>query len=58
MVRLQDKGSRLVILDRNDYMDKVERNRNDGSFDIPGSDLSLSYYHIVQDWVDKWVGKG
>ena len=47
MVRLQDKGSRFVILDRNDYIDKVERNLNDGSFDILSSDPSLSHYHIV-----------
>ena len=37
VVRLQDKGSRFVILDRNDYIDKVELNLNDGSFDILGS---------------------
>ena len=23
-----------------------------------GSDPSLSYYHIVKDWGDKWVEKG
>ena len=56
---MQDKGSRFVILDRNDYVDKVERNLNDGSFDILGSDLrSLSYHHIVKDWGDKLVEKG
>ena len=27
-------------------------------FDILGSDTSLSYYHIVKDWGDKWVEKG
>ena len=58
VVRLQDKGSRFVILDRNDYIDKVERNFNDGSFDILGSDPSLSYYHIVKDWGDKGVEIG
>ena len=58
MVRLQDKGSRFVTLERNDYIDKVERNLNDGSFDILGSDPLLSYYNIVKDWGDKWVEKG
>ena len=38
VVRLQDKGSRFVILDRNDYIDKVESNLSDGSFDILSSD--------------------
>ena len=57
VVRLQDKGSRFVILDRNDYIDKVESNLNDGSFDILSSDPSLSFYHTVKDWRDKWVEK-
>ena len=58
VVRLQDKGSRFVILDRNDYIDKVESNLSDGSFDILSSDPSLSFYHTVKDWGDKWVEKG
>ena len=48
----------LVILDRNDYIDKVESNLSDGSFDILSSDPSLSFYHTVKDWGDKWVEKG
>ena len=43
VVRLQDKGSRFVILDRND---KVESNLSDGSFDILSSDPSLSLVGI------------
>ena len=58
VVRLQDKGSRFVILDRNDYIDKVESNLSVGSFDILSSDPSLSFYHTVKDWGDKWVEKG
>ena len=50
VVRLQDKGSRFVILDRNDYIDKVESNLSDGSFDILSSDPSLSFYRTVKDW--------
>ena len=51
IVRLQDKGSRFVILDRNDYIDKVESNLSDGSFDILSSRPSLSFYRTVKDWV-------
>ena len=40
VVRLQDKGSRFVILDRTDYIDKVESNLNDGSFDLLPADLA------------------
>ena len=34
VISLQDKGSRLVILDQTDYNDKVESNLNDDSFDL------------------------
>ena len=58
VVRLQDKGSRFVILDRTDYIDKVESNLHDGSFDLLPADLSSSYYQMVRDWGVKWVNKG
>ena len=34
VVRLQDKGSRFVVLDKNDYIDKIESNLSDGSFEV------------------------
>ena len=46
---LQDKGSRFVILDRNDYIDKVESNLNYGSFDILSLHLFLSFYLTVKE---------
>ena len=58
VVRLQDKGSRFVILDRTDYIDKVESNLNDGSFDLLPADPSSSYYQMVRDCGVKWVNKG
>ena len=58
VVRLQDKGSRFVILDRTDYIDKVESNLNDGSFDLLPADLSSFYYQMVMDWGVKRVHKG
>ena len=58
VVRLQDKGSRFVILDRTDYIDKVESNLNDDSFDLLSTDPSSSYYQMVRDWGVKWVNKG
>ena len=54
VIRLQDNGSRFVILDRTDYIDKVESNLGDGSFD---SNSSVAYYQIVKDWGAKWVNK-
>ena len=58
VIRLQDKGSRFVILNQTDYIDKVESNLGDGSFDLLPSDPSLAYYQIVKDWGTKWVNKG
>ena len=58
VIRLQDKGSRFVILDRTDYIDKVESNLNDSSFDLLAPDPSSSYYQTVRDWGVKWVNKG
>ena len=58
VIRLQDKDSRFVILDRTDYIDQVESNLGDGSFDLLPSDPSLAYYQIVKDWETKWVNKG
>ena len=58
VVRLQDKGSRFVILDRTHYIHKVESNVNDGSFDLLPADPSSSYYQRVRDWGVIWVNKG
>ena len=57
-VRLQDKGSRFLILDRQDYIDKVESNLNDGSFDVLPSDPSIIFTETVKNWGEKWINKG
>ena len=57
-VRLQDKGSRFVILVRQDYIDKVESNLNDGSFDVLPSDPSIIFNEAVKNWGEKWINKG
>ena len=54
-VRLQDKGSSFVILDRQDYIDKVESNLNDGSFDVLPSDPSIILTEAVKNWGEKWI---
>ena len=57
-VRLQDKGPRFVILDRQDYIDNVESNSNDGSFDVLPSDPSIIFTEAVKNWGEKWIKKG
>ena len=49
-MRLQDKGSRFVILDRQDYIDKVKSNLNDGSFYVLPSDPSIILNEAVKNW--------
>ena len=58
VVRLQDKGSRFVIPDKNDYIDQVESNFSDSLFDILSSDPSHSFYRTVKDRGNKWMGIG
>ena len=50
-VMLQDKGSRFVILDRQDYIDKVESNLKDGSLDVLPSDPSVIFTEAVKTGV-------
>ena len=57
-MRLQDKGSRFVILDRQDYIDKVESNLNDGSLDVLPSDPSIIFTETVKNWGEKWINMG
>ena len=49
IIGLQDQDLRFVILDRTDYINRVESNLNDDSFDLLPSDPSSSYYQIVKD---------
>ena len=52
------EGRSHLYIDRTIYIDKVESNLNDGSFDLLPPDLSSSYYQMVRDWGVKWMNKG
>ena len=52
-VRLQDEGSRFVILDGQDYIDKVESNLNDGSFMFCLQILLTNFTEAVNNWGEK-----
>ena len=56
--RLQNKGSRFIILDRQDYIDKVESNLNDGSFDVLPSGPSIIATEVIKNWGEKCIKKG
>ena len=57
-MRLQDKGSRFVILDGQDYNDKVGSILNDGSFDVLPPDPSVIFNEAVKNCDKKWIKKG
>ena len=54
VVRVQDKGSRFVVLDNEDYIKKVEDQINRSSFHRLEYDPTKSFEVKVNTWVEKW----
>ena len=54
VIRVQDKGSRLVVLDTNSYIEKVEHQINRSSFDKLDADPSSKFKEKVNNWLKKW----
>ena len=54
VVRVQDKGSRFVVLDNEDYIKKVEDQINRSSFHRLEYDPTKSFEVQVNTWVKKW----
>ena len=55
--RVQDKGLRIVVLNTNNYVGKVEQQINRSSFDKLNSDPSSEFKQEVIDWIDMWSNK-
>ena len=53
-MRVQDKGSRFVVLDNEDYIKKVEDQINRSSFHRLEYDPTKSFEVKVNTWVEKW----
>ena len=53
-VRFQDKGSRFLILDNNDYEQKTQIQINRSSFNQLGEDPSKKFDIQINNWVLKW----
>ena len=53
VVRVQDKGSRFVVLDNEDYIKKVEHQINRSSFQRLEYDPTKSFEVKVNTWVEK-----
>ena len=54
VIRVQDKGSRFVVLDTNSYIEKVEHQINRSSFDKLDADPSPKFKEKANNWLEKW----
>ena len=54
VVRVQDKGSRFVVLNNEDYVKKVEHQINRSSLQRLDYDPTKSFEVKVNTWVEKW----
>ena len=58
-IRIQDKGSRLVILNTTDYGDKMDRYvRNNADFSKLDFDITETIMTKVDNWAKEWFLKG
>ena len=59
VIRIQDKGSRFVLLNSTDYVDKMEDYVNDNpSFCTLYDDPTDTFLQRVSTWSQKWLSKG
>ena len=54
VIRVQDKGSRFVVLGNNSYIEKVEHQINRSSFDKLDADPTPKFKEEVNNWLEKW----
>ena len=58
VIRVQDKGSRSVVLSNNDYESKVQHQIERSSFTETEIDYSKNFEEKVNSWISKWTSKG
>ena len=56
--RIQDKGSRFVILDNDDYIEKIDYQLRRSSFSELNDDPSNDFETNVIMWIEKWKLNG
>ena len=58
-VRIQDKGSRFVVANTNEYTEKMDKYFSDNpSFTCLDSDLTKDIISKVSNWAEKWLEVG
>ena len=58
VIRVQDKGSRFVVLSNNDYESKVQHQIDSSSFTETDIDYSKNFEENVNSWISKWILRG
>ena len=58
VIRVQDKGSRFVVLSNNDYESKVQHQIDRSSFTQTDIDYSKNFEENVNSWISKWILRG
>ena len=59
VIRIQDKGSRLVLLNSTNYVDKMEDYLNGNpSFCTLHEDPTKTFLQRVSAWSQKWLSPG
>ena len=58
VIRVQDKGSRFVVLSNNDYESKVQHQIERSSFTETDIHYSKNFEEKVNSWISKWTSKG
>ena len=53
-IRIQDKGSRFLLLDNLDYEEKVQHQISRSSFEKISENPNKIYEKIVNAWIEKW----
>ena len=57
VIRIQDKGSRFVVLSNNDYERKVQHQIDRSSFSETDIDYNKNFKEKVNSWISKWTSK-
>ena len=59
VIRIQDKGSRFVVLSQHEYHNKIPGQlHNNLHYDSLDSDPTLDNVEVVNEWSRKWVSEG
>ena len=59
VIRIQDKGSRFVILNQEEYQDKMLGQLNNYlHYNKVNSDPTPEHFEKVKNWGRKWLGEG